>query len=225
MKPLIYLGCTSNLGVFNFVCQQNNIPIHGIIDNDYWGNTAELHGVPVIGGESTFDFESARNHYNFFIASSVIPVVPRDRAKRLAFIDLINQHNLTCQTLIDRDSRVYSGAVVEPGAFVGFQSAVSNNAVVKAHSQLTSYAALGHDSILGQNSVLERRALAISDVEIGNNVHIGAGVICINHAGIHIGDNSVVHPGIVLMRDVEPNEVVCIGGKNTRRIYKNVIRD
>ena len=224
-KPLIYLGCTANLGIFNFVCEQNNIRIHGIVDNDYWGNTAELQGIPVVGGEASFDFASAKDHYNFFIASSVIPAVPRDRVKRLAFIELVNQHKLNCQTLIDPAARVCKGAVVEQGCFVGFQAAISYDAVMKAHSQVNAYASIGHHSILGQNSVLERRAMVISNVEIGDNVHIGAGVICVNHSGIVIGDNSEVHPGIVLMRDVEPNEVVYIGGKNSRRIYKNVIRD
>lgn len=224
-KPLIYLGSTSNLGIFNYVCRQNNIPIHGIIDDDYWGNTEELHGIAVVGGQLTFDFDSARDQYNFFIAASVVPTVPRDTKKRLDFIELVSQHNLNCQTLIDKESRVYEGSVLEPGCFIGYQAVVSSHATVKSHSQITSYAALGHHSVLGQNSVLERRVLITGDVEIGNNVHIGAGVICVNHAGITIGNNSIIQPGIILMRDVEPNEIVSIGGKNTRRIYKNVIRD
>ena len=224
-KPLIYLGCNSNLYIFNAVCKQHGIVIHGIVDDDYWGNTAEYCGVPVVGGESSFDFESAQDQFDFFIACSVAPTVPRSRAKRLAFIDIVNQHNLTCCTLRDKDSRVYEGVVIEPGSFIGFQASISPYAIVKSHSQINGFAALGHNATLGQNSVLERRVLVAGDVVIGNNVHLGAGVICINHAGITIGDNSQVQPGIILMRDVDTDEVVSIGGKNTRRIYKNVIRD
>lgn len=224
-KPLIYLGSNSNLGVFNYVCQQHNIPIHGIIDDDYWGNTDSLHDIPVIGSEHSFDFASAKDKYNFFVAASIVPTVTRDAKKRLNYIKLIDHYNLSCQSLIDKESRVYDRSTLEPGCFVSYHSVVSSYAVVKAHSQVASFAVLGHHSTLGRNSAIERKVLVTGDVTIGDNVHIGAGVICVNHAGINIGDNSIVQPGIVLMRDVEPNEIVSIGGKNSRRIYKNVIRD
>jgi acetyltransferase-like isoleucine patch superfamily enzyme len=224
-KPLIYLGSNSNLGVFNYVCQQHKIPIHGIVDDDYWGNTDVLHGIPVIGSELSFDFVDAKDKYNFFIAASIVPTVTRDTKKRLRYIDIVDQYGLNCQSLVDKESRVYNRSILEPGCFVSYQSVVSSYAVVKAHSQVASFANLGHHSVLGKNSAIERKVLVTGDVTIGDNVHIGAGVICVNHAGINIGDNSIVQPGIVLMRDVEPNEIVSIGGKNSRRIYKNVIRD
>lgn len=224
-KKLIYLGCSSNLEIFNHVCVSNQIPIHGIIDSDYYGNTKEIGGIPVIASEKEFDFDAARKKFKFFVAPSVVPKEKRDLEKRKKYIRIIDQFDLECQTLIDKESRIYKSAELEPGCFIGYQVGVSIGTVVRSHSQLMSFALLGHHSVVGINSVLERRVLVTGDTIIGNNVHIGSGVICVNHPGMTIGDNSIIHPGIIVMRDIEPNEIVHIGGKNTRRIYKDVIRN
>lgn len=226
-KPLIFLGSNANMEMFTYVCKQHDIPVHGIIDDDYYGNTEHLFGIPIVGSEESFDFENEKEKYNFFIAASTVPTVPRDTNKRIKFIGIVNKYNLTCQTLIDKESRVYNPAALGPGCYVGYQAAVTNNSTVGAHSHIHGHAALAHHCTMGINSVLERNSITTGNTHIGDNVNIGLGVMCVNHAGLRIGNNSVVQPGIILMRDVEENEIVSIAGGNAgndRRIYKNVIR-
>jgi len=224
-KPLIYLGSSHNLEFYNFVANQNDIPIHGIIDSDYWGNTDRFYDTPVIGSELDFDFDAAREKFSFFVASSAVPTVPRDRFKRQKFIDLAVKYKLPAQTLIDRQAQIFPSVVIEPGCFIGFQVGIAGRCRIGSHSQVLTGALLGHDTVIGQNSVIAHRAVLTGGTIVGDDVYVGAGVLAVNHGGIIINDNSEIQPGIILMRDVDQNEIISIGGKNTRRIFKDVIRN
>ena len=48
MKPVIFLGTSTNLEVPIRICQLCNIPVAGIVDSDYYGNTDKKNGVEIM---------------------------------------------------------------------------------------------------------------------------------------------------------------------------------
>lgn len=223
-KPLIFLGSNANIGLFVDTAEEMGMTIHGIIDDNYYGNTESINQIPFIGSEETFDFDKEKNNYLFFVSPSVIPINTLDRIKRLKMIALVEKHNLPLATLKSSNTFVSKTAIIHPGAFIGYTACVGANAVMMPHSQLHGSAALPHDSVLGKNSVIERDAHVIGFTNIGENVHIGFGAALIKAGGPTVGNNAVVHPRIMVLRDVDENEIVSLAGDNKRRIYGEVVR-
>lgn len=221
-KPLIFLGSNFSISTLSRVCEQNNIKVHGILDNDYWGNTEKIYNVPVVGSEKTFDFEKEKENFNFFIAVSSVPNSPRDKERRLEMIDLIDRYNLDCPNLIHPVTEIIPTAKLGKGIFIGFCVGIGDGCVVQDHCQLFHLAGLAHHSELGRNSVIERNASVGSKVKVGRNVNVGfrSGIF----HGVTIGDNSIIMPGVTVARDVEENEIVSLAGDNKRRIYGQVVR-
>ena len=223
-KPLIFLGSNSNIGLFVDTAEEMGMTVHGIIDDNYYGNTDSVNGVPFVGSEETTNFEQLRNDYLFFVSPSVIPINMLDRAKRLKMIALVEKHDLPLATLKSTNTFISKTAVIHPGAFIGYTACVGANAVMMPHSQLHGSAALPHDCVLGKNSVIERDAHVIGRTIIEENVHIGFGAALVKAEGPRVGANAVVHPRIMVLRDVDENEIVSLAGDNRRRIYGEVVR-
>jgi len=66
------------------LCEELGIVVAGLLDNDYWGNTAELGGVKVLDTEKNID--QYLNNYNFFCATNWNPIddpiMVRNRQKK-----------------------------------------------------------------------------------------------------------------------------------------------
>lgn len=223
-KPLIFLGSNSNIGLFVDTAEEMGMTVYGILDDNYYGNTESIDGIPFVGSEESFDFDKERDNYIFFVAPSVIPINTLDRQKRLKMIAIVEQHNLPLATLKSNNTFISKSAVIHPGAFIGYTACVGANAVMMPHSQLHGSSALPHHCILGKNSVIERDAHVIGYTKIGENVHIGFGAALIKSGGPTVGNNAVIHPRIMVLRDVDENEIVSLAGDNKRRVYGDVVR-
>ena len=221
-KPIIFLGSNNTFSVYARVCELNQIPIRGILDNDYWGNTDAIYDIPVIGSESDFDYEKEKNNFDFFVGSSASSLFERDKERRLKMIEIVDRYNLNCVNLIHPISEIYTTSKLGKGIFIGFCGGISQNVVVGDHCQIHNHGSVAHETILGKNSVVERSACLSSDVVVGENVVIG--FRCGVFKGIHLGNNSVIMPGVTVARDVAENEIISLAGDNKRRIYGQVIR-
>jgi serine acetyltransferase len=221
-KSLIFLGSNSNIVLFAETAEHMGITVHGILDNDYFGNTESVCNIPIIGSEDSFNFNS--EEYIYFVGPSVVPINVRDRQKRIKMIELIERLNLPLATLINRQCEIGKTAKIHSGAYIGYGVCIGHSCEVMPHTQLHTYAMMGHHSKLGKNSVIERAAFIASHTNVGENVHIGFNASLFQNGSLTVGDNSVVHPCVTVMRDVDVNEVVMIGGDNNRRIYGRVVK-
>lgn len=222
-KPLIFLG--HSLQVLDFVdlCDRLGITIAGIIDSDYYTNTNEKDGIPIIGSELTANFNSLKETYDFFIGVNPVPTVSRNINKRLHYIDIVDQYKLPCANLIDPDTRVNSRAVLGKGIYIGAYSVIGPYVVIKDHVQVCPTVGIGHHAVIGQNVILQRRSTVISTADIGDNTYVGLSAKLLKPDNMKVGKNSLIHPGVTVMRDIADNEVVSLTGKNTRKIYDTVI--
>lgn len=225
-KPLIFLGTGDrNLEIPLSICNLRGIPVEGVVDSDYFGNTDHSCGVPIIGSEKDFDFDAVRNTHQFFVGQSAYVKDPRTTAKRLAYIDMIEQLQLTCATLIHPVTEILSDVVIEPGCLIGFCTGIGWSVRIGKHSQLHAFSMLAHHTTIGQNSILSPHTSCMPYTAIGNNVTIGPGAGIIRTGnGTVIGDNAIIHPRVTVARDIEPYEIVSLAGDNTRRIYGEVVR-
>ena len=229
-KPIVFLGTSTNLEIFIRVCTLRGMTVAGIVDSDFYGNSEIRNGLPVIGGEDTFDFEAAQNQYDFFIGTPWSSLDPRSKPKRLAYIDLIDRYQLNCATLIHPNSEVFDEAEIGPGCYIGFNAGVAHYTKIGAHTRIHNSTIVAHHTTIGKNCILHEYVKICSRATLGDNVLIQPDTAVVgygkfnNERGPIIGNNAELQFRLTVARDVEPGEIVSLAGGNNRRIYGEVIR-
>ena len=217
-RPVIFLGTNSNLLLYCEVAEKAGLTIAGIVDNDYAGNTEQLHGLPVLGSEQDADFlQTCKDQYWFFIATnwSPGPEHVRDCQKRQHLIDVVTQHQLTCVNIVDPSAQVSRYAKLGQGIYIGALSYIEPNVTIEDHAQIHYGAGLSHGSRVGTNTVIQRQAGIAAD--IGDNCYIGMWCKLFKSPLLKVGDNAIINPGLYVARDIEPQEYVRLT-KESRRV-------
>lgn len=224
-KGLVFLGSNSNLYKFTQVCTEHGIAVTGIIDSDYYGNTEEVCGIPVIGSFEDFDnpekLEIFKTNHNFFCATNWMPmtdsVTTRNRQKRKQIIELINKHQLECISLINSRAEVSPHAILGRNVYVDCFVLVEAFANLCDFSSVYAYTGVGHHSTVGHNSVVQRHVSMTGSTQIGADVYVSIASKLLKGDAV-ISDGTFIHEGITLHRGTVPNEVVSLTGENTRRV-------
>ena len=219
-KPVIFLGSNTNIIQYVEVCELNNIPVAGIIDSDYFGNTENYKGIPVIGSELTADFASLKNTHNFFIGTN--PVIDRNIVIRNNFIKLVNQHDLPCVNIIDPTARVSKTAKVGHGVYIGFCVSVSTDVKVGNHCQIHSHSIIGDCTDIKDNVIIQRRCTLHGSSIVESGAYLGINTVLVKRnkfSHITVGKNSKTFPSVTIMRDIKDYEVVT--PNTAHRIYKH----
>jgi UDP-3-O-[3-hydroxymyristoyl] glucosamine N-acyltransferase len=224
-KPLIFLGSNSNLYKLTQVCTERGIKVAGIIDSDYYGNTEEICGVPVIASQECFNnaerLQYYRTHYNFFCATNWMPmtdaVTARNRQKRSELIALIEQYNLECVSLINPRAEVSPHAIIGRNVYVDCFVLVEACATLCDYSSVYAYTGVGHHSTIGRNSIVQRHVSLTGSTHIGADVYVSIASKLLKGDAV-ISDGTFIQEGITLHRGTVPNEVVSLTGINTRRV-------
>lgn len=222
-KPVIFLGASGGISNYTEVCMDRDILIAGIIDSDYFGNTADVEGIPIIESEKTADFTQLKHEYDFFIGINPIPTFPRNIAKRAHYINLIKQYDLSCVNLIDRECRIARSTILGRGIYIGYGCAIQPHVTIGDHCQIFALTGVGHNTIMEENVTLQRMSSVNSNVTIEKNVYVGASAKLLKFPSMHVGANSFIHPAVTVMRDVGENEIISITGKHSKRIYDTVV--
>jgi acetyltransferase-like isoleucine patch superfamily enzyme len=221
-KPIVFLG--SSLQIFEFaeICDLNGQEVAGIVDSDYYGNTADYRGIPYIGSEDTFDFAVASEKYNFFVSSNPVLGIARTIERRQHFVELATRLDLPCANIIDPHCRISKYAKLGQGIYVGYSCNIGYDVVVNNHCILHCQSVVGHGSTIGENSTLQKTVNVTSNVTIGKNVIISVGARLSAFPTMSVGDGAIVQPGLTVHRDIKENEVVKLGG---RRVYAAFVDD
>jgi UDP-3-O-[3-hydroxymyristoyl] glucosamine N-acyltransferase len=207
------------------VCRINNIEIAGIIDNDYWGNTCSLSDIPVINGEQCFEdpaqLEHYRKNFNFFCATNWSPendpATVRNRNKRFRLINLIDQHELNCISLIDPLSRISTSAYVGQGVYIDAFVLIESHCKIHNHSSIYAYTGIGHHTQVMSNCVIQRHCSIAGDCVFEPNTYLGTAVKALK-TGATFGEGTFIHEAVYIRRGTVPNEIVGQRGKNMNRV-------
>ena len=227
-KPLILIGSNSKMFFLKDVCEELDITIAGIIDNDYFGHTASIDDIPVVDTESSFHDPQRlafyKNNYNFFLATNWSPykdpIAARNREKRFRLMSLIDQYDLPCISLVDPSARVQKTTKIGKSVFIDSFAYISAHNVIEDYAQIFAMVGIGVGNTLGKNSVMQRRAAIMHNTVLQENAYFELGV------NVYVSDvifakNTVIHPGIIMGRGTVENELVSLVGKDLRRVYSS----
>lgn len=171
---LVFVGSNQNIAQLVDTAQANNIQIAGIIDQDYWGNTPALDGVPVIGTELAWDWTQ---DFVYFVATNWMPgPAPgnqRNQQKRAGHRSLLATHGIRAINLVHPQAWVAPTCQLSQGIFVGAMAVIGNHCKIGAYCQIREQSYVAHGAVLGQNVVLQVQGYVGSEVIIGDNCYLG----------------------------------------------------
>ncbi len=227
-SPLVFLGSSSNLELWVELAERAGVTIIGIIDSDYFGNTDNIAGIPIIGSQDQVNFLldlATEKNAKFFIATNWDPVESygeRDNQKRLDFIKLAEDLNLPLGNLIDPLAVVPKSVVLYGGVYIGAFVVLEPHVQIGKHTQVWYHSSIGHHTQIGDDCVLQRYT-KIWGTKMGNHSYLSMGATYAgNYKTSEIGENVFIHPGLVIAgRPIADNEVVTIREslKNRRRTF------
>lgn len=218
---MIFLGSNSALGIWVDVCKRANIPITGIIDSDYYGNTDSICGIPVIDTEDNLEkyyVPKLRLWSNsFFIATNWDPsrrddVTLRNNDKREKFKEIVNRYpDIRLQNIIDPLAVVPDSVELGGGNYIGAGAVIEPEVKIGRHTQVWYQTIVGHGVEIGEDCTLQRRS-GIWGGNMGNHVYLSIGAIYGgNYTDSYIGDNAWIHPGLAVAgRPIKEGETVTI---------------
>jgi acetyltransferase-like isoleucine patch superfamily enzyme len=227
LRPLIFLGSNSNLHKISEACEDHGIAIHGIIDSDYYGNTASICGIPVIDSQSCFDnperCEYYRSNFNFICVTNwnpeQTPVNIRNRKKRFELIDCIEKHHLDTISVIDKSSVVSKYAAIGRNVFIECLSHVSPETIIEDHCFIGSMSGISHHVHLHKNCVVQGDCRILTNCVLHSNTYFGTGVRALKPGSV-FGENTFIHEMVYIRRGTVPNEVVSFAGENLSRVCR-----
>ena len=229
-RPLIFLGSSVALYKQLEVCENFGITVHGIIDQDYYGNTEHLCDLPVIDGQDCFrnpeKLNFYRDNFNFFCATNWTPeptsVLVRNREKRKVLIDLIDQYDLPCISIVDPRARISKYATVGQGCFIDGDVMIEHHVTIKDYVNIYCNNDIGHGSTIGRNCVIQRQGMLAADSVLEDDVFMAMRVTALKQ-GARYGTGSFVQEGIYLRRGTVPGEVVGLKTENPSRVVGQII--
>lgn len=227
-KPLILLGSQLGLWFITDLCERNNITIHGLIDNDYFGNTESIENVPVIDTENSFDDPEKLSYYkqnfNFFNVVAISgqnkdPIHFRNFQKRYKFINLIERHNLNCISIVDHSSVVHKTNKIGKNVLIDLFCYISAYNEIGDFCSIYAFSAMAHHNKLGRNCVMQRRSGVHNYNTLEDDVYVGL-QSQVWGENLLLKKGTVIHPMLGLNRSTEENELISIAGKDLRRVYQ-----
>jgi carbonic anhydrase/acetyltransferase-like protein (isoleucine patch superfamily) len=235
MKPVVFVGYKGDLGMFVEVCELRGIPIKGLLDKNFLHET-EIDDIPMLGSED--DLIGSLSHLvsecDFFVSSGFTGIKNADDQEksgdlvRLERIKMLEELGVNFATLIHPNAMVQPTATVEQGSYIGFLAHVGRKAKIGKHCLVHFGSSIGHHSVVGDNFLSGPRVAVGGHTQIGKNVYMGP--LSYTYEGhwkspITIGDNSMIHVGVMCLTDVPENTTVGLHGKMFKRYESPPIPD
>jgi UDP-3-O-[3-hydroxymyristoyl] glucosamine N-acyltransferase len=220
-KKIIFLGTSLAMGIQIETAERMGYEIVGIIDSDWFGNQDTFCDLPVIAPESIFETDPYRyQNTEFFVCVNWDPNANyQGLIKRKRFIDLVNCYKLPCANLISNLSYVSRLATLGKNIFVGNFTTIEPNCVIKDFVCIMDNVTLGHHSMVGHNSMMQR--MSSLKGTLGNDSYVGIGsMIFAQNDGCTVGNNVDIGPGLYVRRDVKDHEQVRLD-RHAVKIYRN----
>ena len=184
--------CTSLMDVIECI---EFFELKGIIAKEIKvGN--HINGYPVIGEDK--DFQRFQE-LGFAFAIGIGQIKSHFLRKRI-FDQLVNLTALL-PNIISPYARV------SPRSQMGIGNSIMHNVVINANVSvgdnciINSKALVEHDAIIGSNTHISTGAIINGDVKVGDNCFIGSGAVIAN--GINICNNVIIGAGAVVVRDID----------------------
>jgi len=229
-KPLLFIGSNSDIHQYAEACEQHGIEIAGIIDSDYFGNQAKYCDIPVVGSEKEFDdptkLQYYKDNFNFFCATNWVPgsdpITVRNTAKRHMLLDLIDQFDIPCISLVEKTAIVSSSAIIGKSCYIGHMVILEPKVIISDFVTIQAQSLVAQRSLISKNCVLQRFVGFPADSIMEENVFLSS-LVRIGKPGITLGKGTFVTENIYLRRGTIAEEIVSVDGGNTKRVYHHLV--
>jgi UDP-3-O-[3-hydroxymyristoyl] glucosamine N-acyltransferase len=215
-KKLVFLGHSVNIKRLIDVAA-DQFEILGIVDDNYFGNTDVLEGLPIIGSEKNINMvlNSWGNLY-FFVASPLRTSLDwtRTNPRRDCLIDIAENYNLELVNLIHPSAIIPDTTKLGKNIFIGQYTVLQNYVSIEDYVFVKEQVCIAHHCVVKKNSNISSQAYLGANVSIGENSYIGIkGAVIASGNNLIIGKNCFTHPGSVVMKNLPDNTTYTIGGK------------
>jgi len=237
IRPLIFVGSRSNILQLAITASKLGRTILGILDYQYYNNTDNIDGIPVIGDErwlldsTNQQAQDWLKTCDFFVATFATgeQLDKNNGANREALryqrINLLDQVNANVANLIDPDSdlfknlnNIYSRIKLGKGIFIANSVDVSMSTVnIGDYATIEPQAFIGHHVCIGRNVTIAPVSKIFS-CSIGDNSIIGMysytqcyGLSRKDH--YNIGAWSTIWSQSCIDRDVPDNSILTNRGR------------
>lgn len=224
-RPVIFLGsCTSMPNIIES-CWSTGQKITGVVDPDY-SSQSHLYGLPLLDQALLEDSEVTQNHL-FFVATGWTPgsnrVTVRNNKKRQHLLSMMKNYELPGATLVHSTAIVSPLAKLGNNVRIGAMSMVSAGAEIHDHTNIKEQCYVSHGVVIGSDSIVQLKATITGDVHIGSHTYVGISSTIINRSAVgksaRIGNNVLIHPGVLVMQDIPDNAVVSVKDSKFSRVF------
>jgi acyl-[acyl carrier protein]--UDP-N-acetylglucosamine O-acyltransferase len=225
-RPLVFVGTRLDMEPLIEIAELNQIPILGILDRHYVGQKFE--GLDVIGSDldlldaNNQDMQKLKEQADFFVATffggntNIENLNENTFHLRLERIDIVKQAGCNLINLI------HPGATVSKTAKLGRNSLVMNHAYIESHCDIGSFCTfmynngIAHHAVIGDNCAFMPGTTGCAGlVKFGNNVLVGieSHVMSSGSSTTVVGNNVIIGPKMLILKDIPDNSVVQVNGK------------
>ncbi len=184
--------CTSLIDVIECI---ETFELKGIIAKEIKvGN--DTNGYPVIGEDKDFQ----RFHELGFAFAIGIGQIKSHFLRKRIFDQLVNFSALL-PNIVSPYARVSPRSQMGIGNSIMHDVVINANVLIGDNCIINSKALIEHDAIIGSNTHISTGAIINGDVKVGDNCFIGSGAVLVN--GINICNNVIIGAGAVVVRDIE----------------------
>ncbi|MCG3129022.1 MAG: UDP-N-acetylbacillosamine N-acetyltransferase [Phycisphaerae bacterium] len=167
-------------------------------DSDSARHGTRVGGVRIVGG-----FEALVAVIEHFDG---VVVAIGDNRQRLAMARRLSAAGVRLVSAIHPSASIAATAALEPHVVIGPRATLCVGARMASHAILSAGCVVDHDGVVGEAAHIHAAARLAGGVELGAGVTVGVGACIIQYK--RIGDEAVVQPGAVVIRDVGAGEVV-----------------
>lgn len=200
-KNVIILGSGGHAQVLLEILKNQNYPVLGMTEvcAEKWGSN--IAGVPILGNDAiVFEYDP----HTIFLVNGLGSV--QQTATRSNIFNLFFHKNYQFLSLIHFTAYKSISAVLGCGTQLLAGSIVANHARLGNNVLVNTRAIIEHDCIIQDHCHLATGSIVCGQTVVGEGVHIGAGATVIQ--GLSIGKNSAIAAGAVVIKDVPPNVLV-----------------
>lgn len=224
-RPVIFVGVRGDFSLPIHITCKLGIPVAGILDKYYYGNTESVFDIPIIGNEDQLldltdsQANNWRENYDFFVTSywtgsqHLNDVGLDNEQVRKDRIALVERAGVNVINLIDPTCVYTPGYNVKigRGVLIGMNTGFASNITVGDFCSIDSFTTIGHDVHLAKNVSIGPRCI-LSSAVVDENSRIGVRSTVVggfDNKGdpLHVGAGSTVWMGVTLMKDLPPNSI------------------
>ena len=225
-RPIVFVGTRLDMEPLIEIAELNNIKILGILDRHYVNKKFE--GLDVIGSDLDLlnrdnkEILELNEQADFFVTTFFGGNTNIDNLDENTFhlrqerIDIVKQAGCNLTNLIHPDSSV------SKTARIGRNTLIMNKAYIESHCNIGSFCTfmynngIAHHAVIGNNCAFMPGTTGCAGlVKFGNNVLVGieSHVMSSGSSPTVIGNNVIIGPKMLILKDVPDNSIVQVNGK------------